>query len=56
MKERGNFWDLNSFWTLGKTKPVGVKRAKPVLTIVGSEPKPKRFTPTPAFMIPKEPA
>lgn len=56
MNERGNFWGLNSFWTLGKSKPVGVKRAKPVLTIVGSEPKPKRFTPTPAFMIPKEPA
>lgn len=53
MKERGNFWGLNSFWTLG-SQPV--KRQKPVLTIVGSERNPKRFTPTPAFMIPKEPA
>lgn len=55
MKERGNFWGLNSFWTFG-TQPAGPKRQKPVLTIVGSEKNPKRFTPTPAFMIPKEPA
>ena len=56
MNERGYFWGLNSFWTLGSHPTNQPKRQKPVLMVIGSEKNPKRFTPTPAFMIPKAPA